>query len=458
MTRMHSIWWVSQPDERVLSADSPTWCSGRKARVTGDGPPRHAGRPVRGHPREVVKRLLVVCALLAAGPAFAQMPPGMGANMPDARQMSGTPLPTGEVPAGTVIVRVVRGSMANPLAGETVELIAGPAGTRIAKTNELGRAEFPGLAVGSRVRAVATVSGERLESQEFELPAAGGIRVALVALDPEMEKRADEDRRMAQMPPQPGMVVLGEQSRFVIEMGDEGLHVFNIMGVMNTARTPVETEPLVFELPRNAERASMLEGSSPQGQLRDGRVTVIGPFAPGTTLVQFAYGLPLKSANLTVEQKLPAALSALTVMTQRVGDLHITSPQFANHRDMATGGETYILGQGPALRAGDTIVLNLTGLPHAPAWPTHLAVAVAAVILLVGAWGSMQVGRSGATAFAARRKKLEGRRDRLFAELTALETGYRERTIPSDVYTPRRRELVAALERVYAELDEEAAA
>ena len=36
---------------RVLPANSPTWCSCRKAPVTGDGPARQAGRPVRGHPR-----------------------------------------------------------------------------------------------------------------------------------------------------------------------------------------------------------------------------------------------------------------------------------------------------------------------------------------------------------------------------------------------------------------------
>lgn len=407
----------------------------------------------------LIRSFIVALGVLAAGPAFAQMPPGMGANMPDARQMSGTPLPTGDVPVGTVIVRVVRGSMANPLAGETVELITGQAGTKTATTNDLGRAEFPGLAIGSRVKAVATVNGERLESQEFAIPPVGGIRVALAALDPEMEKRAAEDRRLAAMPAQPGIVVLGEQSRFVLEMGDEGLHVFNILEVMNTARTPVETpEPLVFELPGNAERAGMLEQSSPQAQMRDGRVTVTGPFAPGITPVQFAYGLPLASANVTVEQKLPAALNGVTVMVQRVGDLHVTSPQFATHRDISMGRETYILGQGPALRAGDSVVLHLTGVPHAATWPTNVAVAIAVLILLAGAWGSAQVGRTGPTAFAARRTTLEARRDRLFAELTTLETEHRQQGVPPGVYTARRRELVSALERVYAELDEEAAA
>jgi hypothetical protein len=159
--------------------------------------------------------------------------------------------------------------------------------------------------------------------------------VALVALDPEMAQRAEEDRKLAAMPPVPGMVVLGEQSRFVLEMGEDGLHVFTLMEVMNTARTPVDTpEPLVFELPPNAERAATLQESSPQAQFRDGRVTVSGPFAPGVTHVQFAYSIPLRSSNLTIEQKLPAALNGLTVMAQRVGDLHMTSPQFATHRDM----------------------------------------------------------------------------------------------------------------------------
>jgi hypothetical protein len=406
--------------------------------------------------------LTLAVALLLAAPAAAQMPPGMGAAMPDARQMSGTPLPTTEVPAGTVIVRVVRGSMANPLAGETVELVAGQAdqgGTKTAKTNDLGRAEFPGVAIGTRVKAVATVAGERLESQEFEVPATSGIRVALVALDPEMEARAEEDRRLAAMPPQPGMVVLGEQSRFVLELGDEGMHVFNMMEVVNTARTPVETPaPLVFELPRNAERAAMLDGTSSQAQMRDGRVTVVGPFAPGVTPVQFAYSLPLRSANVTLEQPLPAALNGLTVMVQRVGDTHVTSPQFATHRDMSTGGETYILGQGPAMRAGDTLRLDLTGLPHEPIWPTNLAIGLAVAILLAGAWGSTRLGWTPDGALAARRKKLESKRDRLFNDLTALEASHRDRRVSAEQYAARRRDLVAALEEVYAELDEEAAA
>src|SRR3954451_22396582 len=88
-------------------------------------------------------RATTVLTLAFAGSAFAQ-PPGMGgtgAQMPDARQMSGVPLPVGDVPVGTVTVRVVRGAMTNPLKGETVTL-TGVASPQTATTDDSGRATF----------------------------------------------------------------------------------------------------------------------------------------------------------------------------------------------------------------------------------------------------------------------------------------------------------------------------
>ena len=57
-----------------------------------------------------------------------------------------------------------------------------------------------------------------------------------------------------------------------------------------------------------------------------------------------------------------------------------------------------------------------------------------------------------------RRRRLEAKRDRLFTELASIEEQRHERTIDPDRYAARRQELVSALERVYAEMDEEAAA
>jgi hypothetical protein len=399
-------------------------------------------------------------AVLGVSPALAQ-PPGMGGAqggaMPDAKQMSGVPLPAGDVAVGTLTVRVVRGSMAHPLAGESVELLGGPAAKTV-KTNDQGRAEFPGLAPGTRVKAVATVNGERLESQEIEIPSTGGVRVALVATDPDMAKRAEEDKKLAQLPAQAGMVVLGDQTRFVFEIGDEGLNVFNIVEILNTARTPVQPQtPVIFDLPEIADHPGILDGSTPQAVLAGKRLTVNGPFAPGTTLVQFAYTVPFGPGDVTLEQTLPVALNQLSVMAQKVGDLHLLSPQMADHREMQAEGQTYIVGQGPALKAGDTITFNFTGLPSQPTWPRNLALGLAVAVLGAGAWASTRSTKPAAEE-QVRRKRLDTRRDRLFAELTALEQQHRDRTIDPERYAARRIELVAALERVYAELDGEAAA
>ena len=235
----------------------------------------------------LVKALLPILALAGAASAFAQSP-----AMPDPKQIAGVPLPMANVPVGTVTVRVIRGSFAKNIAGQDVTLtVDGKA--RAGKTNDEGRAEFPSLTPGARVRATAIVDAEKLESQEFPVPSSGGVRVVLVATDPEIEKRAGEDRRLAQGPAQRGMVVLGEQTRFVIEMADGALSVFNILQIVNTARTPVDPpQPVVFEVPAAARAPEVLDGSSKQATVTGRQVTVAGPFAPGMTLVQFAYSLP----------------------------------------------------------------------------------------------------------------------------------------------------------------------
>ena len=55
------------------------------------------------------------------------------------------------------------------------------------------------------------------------------------------------------------------------------------------------------------------------------------------------------------------------------------------------------------------------------------------------------------------RLELESRRERLFEELTALEQQQREQSIDPETYALRRRELIAALERIYTALDDAAA-
>lgn len=403
-------------------------------------------------------RVIVFFALLVTlGASVGAQPFAGGAQMPDPKQMAGRPLPVGDLPVGTVTVRVVRGSMTNVIPNQAVELSGGPS-PLTATTNAQGRAEFAGLPPGTTVQATTVVNGERLESQKFTVPASGGIRVALVATDSPGGSSPSGNPPSPQPRAQAGTVVLGDQSRFVVEMGDEALSVFYILEVVNNAGVPVQpTDPLVFELPADAQGAGALEGSGAQVTITGRRVAVQGPFASGSTLVQFGYSLPITGATLSLDQKLPVTLDQFSLMAQKVGPMEVHSSQIAEHRDMPVQGQTFIVGKGPAVPAGGTIALTFSGLPHQPVWPRYVALTLAVAILLGGLWGSLHARREAAGE-VDRRRRLEAKRDRLFTELVAVEEQHRARSIAPDRYAARRAELVEALEQLYARIDDEAAA
>ncbi len=382
------------------------------------------------------------------------------AQMPSAAQMSGVPLPASDLPAGAITVRLVRGDISNNIAGHPVELHGGPSVLTVA-TDAGGRVQFTGLTPGTSVHAVTVVGAQRLESQVFPVPSQGGIKIMLVAADAAADAataaRAAESAKLAASPPRPGTVILSGQSQFVVEVEDDELEVFYLLQITNAVRTPVDTEPLVFDLPPGARGATVLEGSSPLARAQGPRVIVTGPFPPGSTVVQMAYQMPYSGDRVTIAQNMPATLESLSIAAQKVGGMHLASPQMANHGEMPSDGRTYLVATGPAIRAGDTLTFTITGLPHRAAWPRITAVAAALLILLVGAWTSVSIGGE-ASAAAARRRKLQERRDRLFADLLRIEREHRSGALDDPRYAARRRDLVAELERLYGALDEGLAA
>ena len=394
----------------------------------------------------ITKRFAIAAVFLILIPLAGQG----GAQMPDPKQMSGVPLSVPDIPVGTVTVRVIRGQLTNIVPDQTVELTgAGPVKT--AKTDAAGRATFSDLPPGSRVKAAVTVDGERLESQEFAVPSGGGTRLMLVATATGPGEKAAAPAPSAG-PAVQGLVALGEQSRFVMEVGDDALNVFSLLTIVNTAKTPVQTAgPLVFELPADAVGAGMLEGSTKNAVAAGGKVTVTGPFPPGNTPLQFAYSIPLGNEEIIVAQKMPAALPKVSVVVEKIGSMRLTSPQLNGQREMEANGQTFVVAQGGAVRAGDTLTLTLSALPHRPSWPAYLALTFAAVILVVGAWSATR-GRT-APDEDARRRQLHGDRDKLFAELASLEARRRKGTIDAPAYAPRRADLVAELEGLYAQIE-----
>jgi len=381
--------------------------------------------------------------------AYAQ-PPGI--EMPDPKQMSGIPRPVTDLPAGSVSVRLIRGELSNNIADFPVELsVNGKAQT--VKTDAQGRAQFDKLPAGATLKATATVDGEKLESQEFPAPSSGGIRLMLVATDKEKAARAAAE---ASAPAVPGQVVLGGETRVVVEPGDATVSVYYLIDIMNNARAPVKpTQPFDFELPKGALGASFFQGSTPLAKLTGTHVHAEGPFPPGKTSMQLAYTLPVASGAVTIEQRFPALVEQPAVIVTKFGDTRLTSPQLDRQQDMNDGKQAAIVGMGNALPAGQPLTLDISGLLHHSRAPRWAALSLAAGIVIIGVW----LGRKPADAVTLKdeRKRLIARREKLFQELVKLEQERRNGRVDRTRHGARREELLAELERVYGALDDELA-
>ena len=415
---------------------------------------REGTKPTKGTDTSlfsVVRRCLrcVVLGSVAFVVVFAQAP-RVSAQMPDPKQMSGLPLPVPDLAVGTVTARVFRGQLSNPIEGQSVE-VTGAGSAKTSKTDASGRATFTGLTPGARVKVTATVNGEHLESREFEVPAAGGVRLLLVATD---ASTSTPGATGAQAPPVAGSVVFGGESRFVIEAGDDALNVFNILQIVNVDQRPVQAAPLVFELPDGAVGVGLLDGAPKTAVAAGNKVTMNGPYAPGVTTLQFAYSIPLGRDTIVIAQRLPAAMPQLSVVVQKVGAMQLDSPQIAQRREMPADGNLYIVGQGGALKAGDTVSLTLSGLPARPLGPRVFAVTRAVLVIAAGAWAAAKRPRESITPS---RRNLQTRRERLFADLASLETDRRTGALDPAAYAARRESLVTALEDLYRGLDREVA-
>jgi len=409
-----------------------------------------AGQPAGGDRRKTGAGAAVILALtlgmLSPAPVFAQMGGVGGSGMPDPKAMSGIPLPSETVPVGTVTVRLVRGQLSNTISGHPVEFSVDTRKQTVS-TDASGRAALPNVPGGALVQAVAVVDGERLESQEFQMPPQAGVAMLLAATDKGAAGRMAKEAV-------PGTVRLGGQSRIVTQFDDSELQVFYVLEIVNGASTPVKTAgPIVFDMPEGAKGTTVIEGSTPLAFARGTQVTVEGPFAPGATSLQIACTLP-QSGEATIALKLPITLDQATVVAEKTGDMVLTSAQLPNVRESADGAKRFLFGSGPGLAAGQVLSFELQGLPHHPLWPRNLALVLAVVILGAGGWAAFRPG--GAPGKVLARRQLEARREKLFDEAARLDRQIAAGTSDQGRKVARRAEIVAELEKIYGELDTEA--
>ena len=391
--------------------------------------------------RVVAAASLGLALVLSGSVANAQF------QMPDPKQMSGIPRPVNDLPDRTISVRVIRGDLSNNLSDQPVEFII-DGKPQTVKTDSGGRAQVGPVQAGATVKAVTTVDGERIESQEFPAPVQGGIRLMLVATDKEKEAQAARD---AAAPAVPGTVVLAGETRIVMEPDEDTVRVYYLLDITNNARTKVQlAAPFEFEAPTGALGVTLMEGSSPQADVVGTRVRVQGPFASGGTFVQVAFALPQANGTVELQQQFPANMEHLGVIVKKVGDARLTSPLIQRQQDMPAGGETYIAAAGGAVQAGQPVALTVSGLPHHSAVPRYAALTLAVAIAACGAWFAL---RPAPQTRQAERKQLIARRERLFQDLVKLEADQRRGKGDAVRYAARREEIVAALERIYGALE-----
>jgi hypothetical protein len=390
--------------------------------------------------------VVLIAAMIAFAPAaFAQ-------QMPDPSQIHGKAIPAPELGNSIVTVRVVRQTIANNVPQQQVKITQGSV-SRTAITDEQGRAEFKDLPAGSSWRAETTVDGEALTSDAFTVPAAGGLRVILVAgLAQAAEQKKQDEAKALEAPPVKGTVVFGGDTRLLMQFRDDALQVFYVLDIVNNARNRVDIGgPLIIDLPSSAAGAGTLEGSSPSATVNGNRLTIVGPFAPGTTSVQVGYQLRYDTSTLTFEQKWPAALQQVTVGVQKVRNLTVSSPQFLQTRDLSTDdGVVFLIGSGSGLPAGGTLTVNLANLPIHSMTPRYVALALAAGVIGLGIWLSV----SGRTQGRDDVRGLTSRRDVLMRELEDLEKRRRAGTIGGERYATRRQRLMHDLEEIYGQLED----
>lgn len=393
---------------------------------------------------------------LLLGPLVLFVARGAAAQvaMPDPSQIAGRALPAPELPDGTVSVRLVRESIGNNIVGHEIVVTAGST-KRTAKTDESGRAQVTGLPPRASATAEATVDGERFTSQPFDVPERGGIRVILIAgLEQARARREKEEAEAAKAPPVKGAVVFGGESRIVFEFQDDTLRVFYLLDIVNTARTRVDTGgPLIVDLPRGGAGVRVMEGSFAGATAMGDHVTIAGPFPPGTSSVQIGFTMLYSGDRATVSQRFPAALQKITVAAEKIGELALSSPRFAEQSEVKTSnGTPFILASGERLPAGAELAIQLTNLPHHATWPRKTALALAAAIIAAGAWLALRRSTDH-----DERRRLLAQRDSLYGELVKLEEQHRAGRIDGERYRTKRQRLLGELERVYGELDEAAA-
>jgi hypothetical protein len=268
----------------------------------------------------------------------------------------------------------------------------------------------------------------------------------------------------------PSAITVGADGRVIVQLREDGLGFIETLPLENTSDKLFDATPGGVEIPlpkaavgvegANGEHKIEVRkgvGVAVHGPIPPRRATAGVPGAKSPDEVTFGFVIPVNGNSLDFEQPMPRGMGEFTFITDQIPGLTVDSKQITGARqERELNGKRYWLWRGLAVPPGGTLRFTLEGLPssdrtgQAVAGALALALALAAVVVAGRGGGG---GRGSRAAAESEREKLVQRREKLFAELMALD-GRREAQ-PAAVAAnagAERGELVRKLEGVYREL------
>jgi hypothetical protein len=257
------------------------------------------------------------------------------------------------------------------------------------------------------------------------------------------------------------------RSKIIISLGEDALEVMEQFVFKNVSEKIFDPGQagLLVPLPERAESAKEIEGGLPL-EVRGGQGVVIQAAIPPNRAAVFAqqirvgfFLLARGSSRVDLHQPLPFGLEGPFIIVPAGANLTLSAPGMRALPDRNDGsGNPVKVYELSDIQPGGVLDLRITGLPALGRGGRNFAAGLCVLLIIGAVIGSRRP--PAADKAQAEAEKLAERREKLFAELVALERTRRQRDGDADAgpaarngeLQARRQELVGKLETIYRDL------
>jgi hypothetical protein len=328
-------------------------------------------------------------------------------------------------------VELLEAGKEQPVAKTRVEVADSPQGKELV-------ARFEGVATGADKVYVARAADQprAVLSVPFQMTSALGAGVTLIIAPP---------------------VLFAFHGGGQID--DENLFFQLQVTLFNPALTPHHPGPRGLSIPlaHGFMGASVSEdpesgGGTPPVRVDEGRGLVWnGPIPPGERRFLVNFGLPTKGGAARFDMPMPIGLFNGQLFFDQVPGMKVEASGAKQQTVKGQDGRPFVLLQGLQIQPGQSLTVNVAGLPQHPAWKQWVRNGIGLVVLGLlgwGVWGVALRSRRG----RGRLSSLEEDREELLEAMVQLEADLRRQRVDEKVYEQRRDDLKRQLEDVYAQL------